>query len=103
MRTPKYRRAQVHEHLTRFVAFQIRALLKARGWSNAELARRSGLNSYTIEQAVDGVRLSVNTIECIAAAFDVACIFQFATFDELDKWNQRLPELEPPAPAEDGE
>lgn len=50
------------------------AMLKARDWSQSELARRSGVAQATISRIIDGSRRGFqwSTVEALARAFDVA-------------------------------
>lgn len=92
----EFRHAFVAEHLRTGVAYQIRALREKRGWSQAELGRRTGKPQSAISRLEDPDygRLSLKTLRELAAAFDVALLVQFAAFSELLK---RLAHLSPEA------
>jgi len=80
-----YREAYVAAHLKRSVPFQVRALRDQRGWSQAQLAERSGLTQGAVSRAEDPDygNLSFNTVIRLAAGFDVAFVGAFIPFSEL--------------------
>jgi transcriptional regulator with XRE-family HTH domain len=81
----EYRDLFVAEHIAAGLAFQIRAMREARGWSQAELGRRVGMRQETIcllENPSYG-RFTLRTLKRLASAFDVALTVRFAPFDEL--------------------
>ena len=49
----------------------IRAARQARGWSQEELAERTGLSARTIQRIENGARPSAATARLLAAAFEV--------------------------------
>ena len=93
-RSKKYREAFVSAQLKRGIPAQIRLLLKQRGWSQAELAERSGLTQGAISRAADPDygNLTLNNILKIAAGFDVAFVGKFVPFSEFAKWQESLSE-----------
>jgi len=80
--------------LKRGVAFQIRALLKKRGWTQGKLAENAKLTQGVVSRAQDPNygNLTVNTINRIAAGFDAAFLGLFVPFSVLVKWFQNLSE-----------
>lgn len=80
--------------LKRGVAFQIRALLKQRGWTQSELAEHANLTQGVVSraQSPDYGNLTINTINRIAAGFDVAFLGRFVPFSELVEWFEKLSE-----------
>jgi transcriptional regulator with XRE-family HTH domain len=80
--------------LKRGVAFQIRALLKKRGWTQGKLAENAKLTQGVISRAQDPNygNLTVNTINRVAAGFDVAFIGLFVPFGTLVEWFENLSE-----------
>jgi len=80
--------------LKRGVAFQIRALLKKRGWTQGKLAENAKLTQGVISRAQDPNygNLTVNTINRVAAGFDVAFIGLFVPFGLLVEWFENLSE-----------
>ena len=67
------------------VPFQIRAIRKARGWTQAQLAKRCGIPQARISHIEQPGRdpLSLRTLYRLAAAFDVGLLVQFVPFSEL--------------------
>ena len=83
------------------LAFQVRLLREARGWTQEELAHQMGKRQETIcewENPNYG-RYTLKTLGELAAAFDVALLVRFAPFGELVDWAINLtPEsLAPPS------
>jgi transcriptional regulator with XRE-family HTH domain len=70
----------------------MRALLKQREWSQAELADRSGLTQGAISRAADPDygNLTFNNVLKIAAGFDVAFVGKFVPFSELASWHDSI-------------
>lgn len=67
-------------------------LRKLRGWTQGELAERSGLTQGAISRAEDQDygNLTVNTILTIAQGFDLAFVGRFVPFSELEDWYMNL-------------
>jgi transcriptional regulator with XRE-family HTH domain len=80
--------------LKRGVSFQIRSMLKRRGWTQKQLASRSKVTQGVVSRAQNpGYRnLTLKTLNRIAAGFDVAFIGTFVPFSELVNWFQNLSE-----------
>jgi len=86
------------------LAFQIRLLREARGWTQEELAHQMGKRQETISQweNPDYGRYTLKTLSELAAAFDVALLVRFAPFSELVDWSMNLtPERLAPASFDD--
>jgi len=90
----RYREEFVAAQVKRGIPFQIRTLLKKRGWSQGELAERAGLTQGVVSRAADPEygNLTLNTIVRIAAGFDVAFIGVFVPFSKLAGWFTELSE-----------
>lgn len=80
--------------LKRGVAFQIRALLKKRGWTQGKLAEKAKLTQGVVSRAQDPNygNLTVNTINRLAAGFDVAFLGLFVPYSILVEWFENLSE-----------
>jgi transcriptional regulator with XRE-family HTH domain len=91
------RKLRDHEYRTAFVAsqinigipFQIRALMKARGWTQEQLAERTGMLQPRISAILKPgkVRPNIETLRRIAEAFDCGLLVRFAAFSELARWS----------------
>lgn len=92
----EYREEFVSAQVKRGIPFQIRALLKQRGWTQERLARQAGLEQGVVSRAANPNygNLTLNTIVRIAAGFDVAFVGRFVPFSELGKWFTNLSESE---------
>jgi transcriptional regulator with XRE-family HTH domain len=81
----EFRQSYVAENLRRGLAYQIRAIREARGWSQADLGRETQKPQSNVSRWEDPTygKFSLQTLLEIAAAFDVALIVRFAPFTEL--------------------
>ena len=68
---------------------QIRALMKARGWTQKELAEKAKMRQPTISALMSPgkTRPNIETLRRLAAAFDCAVQIRFVGFSELAKWS----------------
>ena len=85
LRDKEYRDGYTEAQLSIELPFQIRALRKARGWTQAQLAERCGIPQARISHIEQPGRdpLSLRTLHRLAAAFDVGLSVQFVSFSEL--------------------
>lgn len=85
LRNKEYRDGYTEAQLSIEVPFQIRALRKARGWTQAQLAERCGIPQAQISHIEQPGRnpLSLRTLYRLASAFDVGLLVQFVSFSEL--------------------
>ena len=85
LRNKAYRDGYTEAQLSIEVPFQIRALRKARGWTQAQLAERCGIPQARISHIEQPGRgpLSLRTLYRLSAAFDVGLLVQFVPFSEL--------------------
>jgi transcriptional regulator with XRE-family HTH domain len=90
----KYREQFVAAQAKRALPFQIRALMKKKGWSQEKLAAESGLTQGVISRAADPNygNLTINTIVRIAGGLDVAYLGLLVPFSDLAKWFSTLSE-----------
>ncbi len=81
----EYRDGYTEAQLSIEVPFQIRALRTSRGWTQAQLAERTGIPQARISHVEQPGRdpLSLRTLYRIASAFDVGLLVQFVSFSEL--------------------
>ncbi len=63
------------------LAMQVREMRLQRGWSQAELAQRAGIEQATVSrlESAKALNVTVNTLIRIAGAFDVAFIGRFVS------------------------
>ena len=86
LRDREYRDAFVASHIAKGTAFKIRAMRKARGWTQTDLSRLSGLKPETIsrlEHATQDGNFSIRTLKRLAAAFDVVPVVDFIPYSEF--------------------
>ncbi len=85
LQTKAYRDAYAEAQLSIEIPFQIRALRKARGWTQAKLAKLCGIPQARISHIEQPGRdpLSLRTLYRLSSAFDVGLLVQFVTFSEL--------------------
>jgi transcriptional regulator with XRE-family HTH domain len=90
----KYREQFVAAQAKRALPFQIRALMKKKGWSQEKLAAESGLTQGVISRAADPNygNLTINTIVRIAGGLDVAYLGLLVPFSDLARWLSNLSE-----------
>lgn len=81
----EYRDAFVEEHISSGLAFQIRALREKKGWTQEELAQRTGKAQETISQLEnpDYGRFTLKTLKTLASAFDLALMVNLVSFTGL--------------------
>ena len=85
LRNKEYRDGYTEAQLSIEVPFQIRALRKACGWTQAQLAERCGIPQARISHIEQPGRdpLSLRTLYRLSSAFDVGLLVQFVPFSEL--------------------
>lgn len=99
-----YRHAWVEAHIKNGIAFQIRAMRKAKEWDQKKLAEMA-LGNSDLQSMVsryenpDYGKYSLRTLLDLAKAFDVGLIVRFASFSELIKWEDDLLNTSPAVPA----
>ena len=87
-----YRDAFVGSQINIELPIQIRALRERRGWTQGELAKRTGMvqpRISAIETPGKG-KLNLETLRRLAAAFDVGLIVRFAPFSEMIEWGEKF-------------
>lgn len=90
----RYRGEFALSFLKRMIPYQTRAIRTKRGWSQAQLAKESGLTQGVISRAEDPDygNLTLTTIGRIAAGCDLAAIVKFVPFSELVKFSSGMSE-----------
>lgn len=94
LRDVEYRKGFVEGHATDTVAFQLRAMRKAKGWEQSDVADKLGnrklqpmISRY---ENPDYGKYSISTLIELANAFDVALAIRFVSFSELVEWDLSL-------------
>jgi len=88
-----YRDAFVISHIYNGIASQIRAIREQRGWTQKELGERAKnmkQERISILENPNNSSVTINTLERIASAFDVALMIKFVPFGDLVKWDANL-------------
>jgi len=90
----EFRHGYLEDQVRTNIAFQIHALRNQRGWTQQQLAERTGKPPSGISRLEDPDygKVSLTTLLQIAEAFDVALLVQFA---EWDDWLQRMADVSP--------
>ncbi len=83
----------VESHISRGLAFQIRALRDRKGWSQEKLAEEVGMNQNAISRLENPSygKPTITTLKRIASVFDVAVIVRFVPFKQLADWVSGTP------------
>jgi transcriptional regulator with XRE-family HTH domain len=88
----EYRRSFVASQINVGIPFQIRALMKERGWTQAQLAERAEM----LQPRISGLmtpgktRPNIDTLRRLAEAFDCALMVRFLPFSELAEWSENF-------------
>jgi len=92
LRDLEYRKGFVSSQINIGIAFQVRALMKSRGWKQEVLAERTGMLQPRISaiQTPGKVRPNIETLRRIAEAFDCALVVRFVPFSELVLWSEQF-------------
>jgi transcriptional regulator with XRE-family HTH domain len=100
-KSKKYREEFVAAHVKRAIPHQARALMKAKGMTQEQLAHLAGLSQGVVSRAVDpsNGNLTLNTVIRVAAGFDVAFVGRFVPFSELARWYVDLPNQDQKIPS----
>jgi transcriptional regulator with XRE-family HTH domain len=92
MKSKKYRDSYVAAHISNTIASQIAALREARGWTQKQLADKTGMKQSRISalENPNYENFTSGTLRRIASAFDVALTIRFTPFSELAQWTAEL-------------
>lgn len=88
MRDKEYRDGYVRSQITMTLPFQIRALRRARGWTQEHLAALTGMaqSRFPSLERPTGKMPDLDTLCRIAAAYDIGLQVRFLPFSELVEW-----------------
>ena len=91
LRDKEYRR-EFASNVDTGLAFQIRMLREKYGWTQEQLANKTGKKQETISQWENPSygSYTLNSLRSLAAAFDVGLRVTFVPFSELVNWNANL-------------
>jgi len=86
----------VASHLSKGLAFQIRALRDRENWSQGQLADEVDTNQNAISrlESPNYGRATITSLKKIAAAFDVGLIIRFVPFSQMVDWVSGTPHLD---------
>jgi len=92
LRDKEYRAAFVLSHLNIGIPFQVRGLMKSRGWSQQQLAEKAGMLQPRISALLTPGRTRPNleTLRRLANAFDCGLIVKFVPFSDLARWSDQF-------------
>jgi transcriptional regulator with XRE-family HTH domain len=95
-RGPEARAKLVDSHVSKTLAFQLRALRDAEEWSQAELAERADMPQTAVSRLESPKygKATLTTLKRLAAVFDVALVVRFVPFSELIDWISGTPRVE---------
>jgi transcriptional regulator with XRE-family HTH domain len=89
---PEYRKAFVASQINIGLPFQVRALLRARGWTQAILAEKADMLQPRISGLMSPgkTRPNIDTLRRLAEAFDCGLAVRFVPFSELAAWSEQF-------------
>lgn len=92
MRSKEYRDSFVAAHVSNTISAQINSMRHARGWTQGELADRSGMRQPRISalEDPDFENVEIATLQRLASAFDVALSVRFVPFSEIAQRSSNL-------------
>ena len=82
-------------HISKTVAFQLRATRDKLGWSQERLAKEAGMNQNAISRLESPVygKPTLTTLKRLAKAMDVGLIVRFVPFSEMVDWVSGTPHV----------
>lgn len=86
LRNKEFREAYVRAMIEHGLAHQIRTLRTSRGWSQEQLAEKVGAKSQSVISRLEDPsygRHTLQTLEKLGDAFDVALLVKFVSFNRL--------------------
>lgn len=93
LKNKEFRKAYANSVIEQGLAYQIKSLRLAKRWSQKELADRIGAKSQSIVSRLEDPsygKHSLQTLEKISAAFDIALSVRFVSFGQLLKQQEDL-------------
>ena len=85
----------VESHLSKTLAYQLRATRDGLGWSQEKLAAEAGMTQHAISrlESPSYGKLTISTLKRLAAAMDVGLIVRLVPFSELIDWVSGTPRV----------
>jgi transcriptional regulator with XRE-family HTH domain len=85
----------IESNLSKYLAYQIRAMREQKDWNQMDLGGRVGMNQNAISRLENPFygKHTLTTLKRLAKAFDVALVVRFAPFTELADWISGAPRL----------
>ena len=92
LQNPEYRKAFVASQINIGIPFQVRSMMKHKGWTQEQLADRAGMLQPRISAILKPGkgRLNIETLRRLAEAFDCGLFVRFASFGELFRWSEEF-------------
>ena len=89
---PEYRDAFVASQIEVGIPFQIRALMKERGWTQEQLAEKTGMRQPSVSGLMSPgkTKPNIETLRRLAKAFDCGLAVRFVPFSELVDWSENF-------------
>lgn len=86
------RDSYVERHVRLGVAYQLRALRNARGWTQKDVAKNSGVAQGDISkyESTEYGRMNISTLRKLASVYDVALLVRFVPFGALVETEQNI-------------
>lgn len=84
LKSKEFREALVDADIANGILFQLKSMLKERGWTQEELAKRAGTAQPLISKYLSGYEnFSLKTLRKLASGFDVSLTVRFEGFSDL--------------------
>jgi transcriptional regulator with XRE-family HTH domain len=92
IRDQEYRHGLIAAQIEVDLPLQLKALRKQRGWSQPEMEKRTGMKQsrFPLMERPGGAHFTLDTLQRLAEAFDVALIVKFAPFSEFLDWSKNF-------------
>lgn len=92
LRDHQYRKRFVRARINFNIPFQIRSLMKQRGWTQDDLAKSAGMLQPRISAMLKAGKNKPNleTLCRLADAFDIGLEVRFAAFSDLVRWSDQF-------------
>jgi transcriptional regulator with XRE-family HTH domain len=101
-RSRKVREQFVESHISKGIAFQVRATRDRLGWKQDRLASEVGMTQNAISrlESPEYGKPTITTLKRLAAALDVGLVVHFVPFSQMIDWVSGTPRVDPGLAAE---